>query len=86
MNPDAPIDDILLTAAEIAFRRQVVSGLKSDRADVPAKLPEVQAAFCIDVRSEVFRRHLEACMPNLETIGFAGFFGIFHAGRRKNFL
>lgn len=73
---DAPIDDILLTAAEIAFRRQVVSGLNPDRADVSAKLPEVQAAFCIDVRSEVFRRHLEASMPNLETIGFAGFFGV----------
>lgn len=73
---DAPIDDILLTAAEIAFRRQLVSGLKSDPTDAPATPPAVQAAFCIDVRSEVFRRHLEASMPNLETIGFAGFFGV----------
>ena len=74
-NEDARIDDILLTAAEIAFRRQVVSGLKSD-ADAPATPPTIQAAFCIDVRSEVFRRHLEVSMPNLETIGFAGFFGV----------
>lgn len=77
----AEIDRIMLNAMEIGFQRNVISALNktsqtTNKLNVSSR-PAVQAVFCIDVRSEVFRRSLETVAPQVNTLGFAGFFGIF---------
>ncbi|MEW9797053.1 YbcC family protein [Alteromonas sp. CYL-A6] len=53
--------------------QQRLTDAASSRQPQPA---EVQALFCIDVRSEVMRRALEAQSDTIQTAGFAGFFGM----------
>jgi hypothetical protein len=68
---------VLQDAYDIAAQRSLIhkfdARVKSIKA--PSKPPEIQAVFCIDVRSELYRRNLEMVSPEVETLGFAGFFG-----------
>jgi uncharacterized protein YbcC (UPF0753/DUF2309 family) len=72
--PDQVLDVILQEAAERGHQRQLASVLSGPTERVGR--PDLQAAFCIDVRSEVMRRALEMQDDGIETLGFAGFFGL----------
>ncbi|MGI1663798.1 YbcC family protein [Palleronia sp. KMU-117] len=74
---DDRIDAILQEAAERAGQRQLAATLAAPAPRTNDDRPALQAAFCIDVRSEVFRRALESVDPGIRTLGFAGFFGVF---------
>ena len=63
-------------AQEMSYQRGLANALAQTPEAPPTGVPAVQAVFCIDVRSEVFRRALEASAPAIETRGFAGFFGL----------
>ena len=77
-----PLPGVWLTAWERSYR----SALAESIADASERLadgsdggdgdrPDAQFVFCIDTRSEIVRRHIEAA-GDYETHGYAGFFGI----------
>jgi uncharacterized protein YbcC (UPF0753/DUF2309 family) len=85
--PEAPtsalvVNAILQEAAERADQRALSEVLAAPAPEATEARPALQAVFCIDVRSERFRRALESVDPGIRTSGFAGFFGAATEHRR----
>ena len=74
------VDEVWQLALEAGYQRQLARKLSvaasPDTLAESQQAIELQAVFCIDVRSERLRRALEAAWPAIQTIGFAGFFGL----------
>lgn len=71
------VDEIWQLALEAGYQRQLARTLLQQR--VPHEQSQTllaQAAFCIDVRSEPIRRAIENTSNAMQTMGFAGFFGL----------
>ena len=68
-------DWIYQAALELAYQEELCRRLPTGFLAAPQPAL-AQLVFCIDVRSEVMRRAIEAQSPQLRTLGFAGFFGL----------
>lgn len=66
---------ILQNAFDKANQRAIMEKINQQQPKPSKdKTVKAQAIFCIDVRSELYRRNLEAADDHIETMGFAGFF------------
>ena len=79
---DDVLNAILQEASERATQRGLAEMFAAPSLASNDARPKLQAAFCIDVRSEVFRRALEGVNPEIKTLGFAGFFGLTASHKR----
>jgi uncharacterized protein YbcC (UPF0753/DUF2309 family) len=82
--PEPDHGPVWLRAFEAGYHEQLFGMLMRTASTATTGRPESsppvrrqsQSVYCIDVRSEPFRRHLESTGDN-ETFGFAGFFAVF---------
>ncbi|OQW30574.1 MAG: hypothetical protein A4E19_09710 [Nitrospira sp. SG-bin1] len=77
--PESDHGPVWLKALETSYQERLLGHLRARTENVPSPemaRPHSQSVYCIDVRSEPFRRHLESVGPH-ETYGFAGFFAAF---------
>ncbi len=81
--PESDHGPVWLKAFEAGYQENLLGSLQKmapqshqqTHSHTPVR-PYSQSVYCIDVRSEPFRRHLESVGPH-ETFGFAGFFAAF---------
>ena len=79
------LHQVWLRAQEASYQQRLARSLTNNGPSVStAQRVRARLAFCIDVRSEMFRRNLEAVDGEVETIGFAGFFGLPFAYQRRD--
>ncbi len=77
LSPDLVARYVAQLALERGYQTELIAKLKNHLPKAGASgQKSLQAVFCIDVRSEIFRRALEGQSDEIETIGFAGFFGM----------
>lgn len=76
--PESEHGPVWLKAFEAGYHEELIGKLRKGASAISKEdeaRPLSQSMYCIDVRSEPFRRNLESVGQH-ETIGFAGFFAI----------